>query len=125
MLDQAGYTRVNRLDLRPDRLDAEVPKGRRVRRVQVRADGALDRGTATPAGVAGATLALSAVDPAAPARLVRGSAKRYRVRPGGINYLIASPESQPGDHHWRAYFKNGIYVEGDAKGRVIRRFDGG
>ena len=46
--------------------------------------------------------------------------------PEGIDYVIAGPEILgSASHEWRAYFKNGIYVEGDAKGRVVRRFDGG
>jgi hypothetical protein len=84
----------------------------------------MERGTPSPANTAAATFGLAAVDPAAPALLVRGAARRYRVKPKGINYVLAGPETG-GGHHWRAYFKNGVYVEGDAAGRVIRRFDGG
>jgi hypothetical protein len=120
----AGFTRATGIDLRPDRLTVTAVKGGRQRDVQVSDAGGLERGEPATANTAFGTFALSAVDPAAPARLVRGAAKRYRVKPKGINYVLAGPESG-GGHHWRAYFKNGVYVEGDAAGRVIRRFDGG
>jgi hypothetical protein len=101
-------------------------KSGRERDVQLTYGGDLERGTARPANRASPALALSALDPAAPVRLVRGSAARYRVKPKGIGYVIAGPAILgSGDPEWRAYFKNGIYVEGDAKGRVVRRFDGG
>jgi hypothetical protein len=116
-----GFARATRVDARPDRLTVTVVKGGRSRDVVVSAEGGVERGPASPANTAFGTFALQALDPAAPARLVRGAAKRYRVRPKGINYVLAGPE--PDGHHWRAYFKNGVYVEGDAKGRVIRRFD--
>ena len=46
------------------------------------------------------------------------------MRPEGIDYLVASPDAtNPGTHHWVAYFKNGVYVEGDATGKVRRRID--
>jgi len=123
-IEQAGFQRATQIAVWPDRLRASVVKGGRERDLQMGYEGGLDPGTARPANAASRTLAISSLDPAAPTRLVRGSVKRYRVKPKGV-YLIAGPESEPGDHHWRAYFKNGIYVEGDAKGRVIRRFDGG
>jgi hypothetical protein len=123
-IEQAGFTRLTRIVVWPERLSASVVKGGRQRDLEVTYEGDLDRGTPRPANAASPSFALSSLDPAAPARLVRGSAKRYRVKPKGV-YVIAQPEVEPGNHHWRAYFKNGIYVEGDAKGRVIGRFDGG
>jgi hypothetical protein len=91
--------------------------------VRMSYEGAVSGGDTSPLNDASGTFAIADLDPAAPARLVRGAAKRYRVKATGIDYLLARPE--PGGHHWRAYFKSGIYVEGDAKGRVIRRFDAG
>jgi hypothetical protein len=118
-----GFTRAKRIDARPDRLTVTVVKGGRERAIVVSSEGGVERGEPSPANTAFGTFALAALDPAAPARLVRGAAKRYRVKAKGIDYVLADPES--GGHEWRAYFKNGVYVEGDAKGRVIRRFDGG
>ncbi len=67
-------------------------------------------------------LDLRDIDVRAPTRLVRRSAARFKVRPEGIGYLIASPDfTSPRAHHWVAYFKNGVYVQGDATGKVERR----
>jgi hypothetical protein len=119
------YRRVTAIDLRPDRVTFTVVRNGRERDLVVDSDGDLTTGGGpSPAPGGAGTIGLGAIDPAAPARLVRGAAKRYRVRPRGINYVLAGPE-RGGGHHWRAYFKNGVYVEGDAAGRVIRRFDGG
>jgi hypothetical protein len=118
-----GFTRATGVDLRPDQLTVTVVKSGRQRDVIVSSGGGVERSEPSPANTAFGTFSVAALDPAAPARLVRGAAKRYRVKAKGINYVLASPE--PDGHHWRAYFKNGIYVEGDAKGRVMRRFDGG
>jgi hypothetical protein len=116
----AGFRRATGVDARPARLTVTVVKGGRERDVVVSAAGDVTRGPAR-AGSDSSTFELAALDAAAPARLVRGAAKRYRVRPRGIGYVLAGPG--PGGHHWRAYFQNGTYVEGDAAGRVIRRFD--
>jgi hypothetical protein len=118
------YRRVTAIDLRPDRVTFTVVRNGRQRDLVIGSDRDLVPGDPSAANGAAATIGLAAIDPAAPARLVRGAAKRYRVRPRGINYVLAAPE-RGGAHHWRAYFKNGVYVEGDAAGRVIRRFDGG
>jgi hypothetical protein len=117
-----GYTRATGIDVRPGRVTFTVVEGGRERDVEIAPDASLVTGATSPANTAFGTLRLAAVDPAAPARLVRGAARRYPVKPSGIDYVLARPEAG-GDHHWRAYFKRGIYVEGDAAGRVIRRFD--
>jgi hypothetical protein len=122
-LEQTLFTRATRIDLRPDRLTVTAVSNDSEVDVRIGYDGAVSRGDISPLNDAFGTLALADVDPAAPARLVRGAARRYRVKPAGIDYVLAGPE--PDGHHWRAYFKNGVYVEGNAKGRVIRRFDGG
>jgi hypothetical protein len=106
--------------LAPERLDAQLVRRARPRSVQVDFQGAVTRGPATGGGAGLTTIALSAIDPGAPARLVRGSAARYKVRTRGINYLVMTP--WPGEgHRWIAYFKNGVYVQGDRRGRVVRR----
>jgi hypothetical protein len=118
-----GVKTVSRVTIWPDRLEAGTVKGRRERSVQFTFDGSVQRGDATAANQALGTVALGDLDPKSPARLVRNAAKRYRVRERGINYLIAMSDVFSGDggHRWIAYFKNGIYVEGDERGRVIRR----
>jgi hypothetical protein len=124
-LKRDGVRTVTQLTVRPDRLDAGTVKGRRQRDVLFTFEGKVQRGDPRPANPALGTLALAELDPKAPARLVRNSAKRYRVRERGINYLIAMNDVFTGDggHRWVAYFKNGIYVEGDERGRVVRRLN--
>jgi hypothetical protein len=92
--------------------------------VRIRYDADVEGGELSPLNDAFGTIALEDVDPVAPARLVRGAAARFRVKAANIDYVLADPASG-GGHEWRAYFKGGIYVQGDAKGRVVRRFDGG
>jgi hypothetical protein len=106
--------------LAPERIDAQLVRGSRQRSAQVTFAGEVTRGPATGGGAGVATIPLAAIDRGAPARLVRGAAARYRVRPAGINYLVMMP--WPGEgHRWIAYFKNGVYVQGDSRGRVVRR----
>jgi hypothetical protein len=115
-----GMGGATMIRLAPERLDAQLVRGSRQRSAQVTFEGEVTRGPATGGGSALGTIPLSAIDTGAPARLVRGSAARYRVRPQGINYLVLTP--WPGEgHRWIAYFKNGIYVQGDRNGRVVRR----
>jgi len=121
-LDKDGFAKVVRVTVWPDRFDAETVKGGKERDVLIRFDGGIARGDTSQANPARGTVPIAAIDPAAPTRLVRGSAKRYRVREQGINYVIASRGFE-GGHVWIAYFKNGVYVEGDAHGRVLRRIN--
>jgi hypothetical protein len=121
-LQQAGFTKVVRVAIWPDRLDAEAVKAGKARHVVIHAEGGFSRGDPGPANAALGTVPIAALDPAAPTRLVRNSVKRYRVREKGIDHVIAG-RGFDGGERWIAYFKNGIYVEGDARGRVIRRID--
>ena len=117
-----GVESVVRLSIWPNRIDAEAIKGRRERDVRFRFDGGVERGDASRVNPALGAIPLAALDPGAPARLVRNAAKRFRVRERRINYLIASHDAFSGSgHRWVAYFENGIYVEGDRRGRVVRR----
>jgi hypothetical protein len=109
--------------LSPDRVDAQLVKGSRQRSAQVDFAGKLVRGPATAGGSNLGKVALSGIDRSAPARLVRGSAARYSVREQGINYLVLS--LWPGEgQRWVAYFKNGVYVQGDRNGKVLRKISG-
>lgn len=121
-LENAGLGRVTFIRLAPERLDAQLVKGSRQRSAQVTFDGKLTRGPTTAGGAGLDTVAVSAIDRSAPARLVRASAARYSVREQGINYLVLS--SFPGEgHRWVAYFKGGTYVQGDRSGRIVRRIN--
>jgi hypothetical protein len=121
-LERDGFAKVIDITVWPDRFDAETVKGGKSRDVVIHAEGGVTRSDPSPANTARGTVPIAAIDPAAPTRLVRASAKRYAVREQGINYVIAS-RGFSGGHHWVAYFKNGVYVEGDPRGRVIRRID--
>ena len=115
-----GMGRVAMIRLSPDRVDAQLVKRSRLRGAVVDYRGELTRRSSAGGVPKVSTVAIAAIDRKAPARLVRGAAARYRVRPRGINYLVLSP--WPGEgHRWVAYFKNGVYVQGDRDGRVVRR----
>ena len=120
-----GVKTVAQITIWPERLLADTVKGRRERDVQFNADGSVQRGDPSPANQALGTVRIADLDPKSPARLVRNSAKRFPVREQRINYVIAMNDVFTGDggHRWIAYFKNGIYVEGDERGRVVRRIN--
>jgi hypothetical protein len=120
-IEQAGPGKVMFIRLSPDRVDLLAVKGSRQRNAQVNFEGELVRGPATASTTNLEGIAYSDIDRSAPARLVRGSAARFKVREKGINYLVLSPDSIGGGQRWIAYFKNGIYVEGDRNGKVVRR----
>jgi hypothetical protein len=122
VLGELGGHSAGQLVVRPDRVAAELFQGGRGRLVQVSADGSVFRSDPQPITGERRRLDLRDIDVRAPTRLVRRSAARFKVRPEGIDYLIASPDfTNPRAHHWVAYFKNGVYVQGDASGRVERR----
>jgi hypothetical protein len=123
-LKQVGTKRVGRITVRPAQLETDAIRGGRATGITISAEGGVTRGEPQPYNDALGTIALADVDPKAPARLVRNSAKRYKVRERGINYLIGSEDVFGGSgHRWIAYFKNGVYVEGDERGRIIRRIN--
>lgn len=118
-MESAGMRRASYIRLAPERLDAQVVKGSRLRNVQVRFDGGFDKGTGAAGGAPAGTVALAAIDSAAPARLVRASARRAHLKVKRIDYLVATL-SAAGGLRWNAYFKNGPFAEGDASGRLVR-----
>jgi hypothetical protein len=119
-----GAKRVGRMTIWPERLETDVIRGRRATDVTFSAEGGVTRGEPEAYNEALGTIPVADIDPTAPARLVRNAAKRYGVRERGINYLIGSEDVFSGSgHRWIAYFKNGVYVQGDERGRVIRRID--
>ena len=122
-IDEAGIGKVTFIRLSPDRVDAQLVKGSQQRSAQVDFEGEFRRGPAAPGGSTLSTIAFSAIDRSAPARLVRGSAARFDLRTKGINYLVLSPWPGAGPR-WVAYFKNGVYVEGDRNGKVVRKISG-
>jgi hypothetical protein len=124
VLAELGGRYAAQLVVRPDRVAGDLLQGGRGRLVQISADGSVSRSDPHPAAPDPRRVDLRDLDVRAPARLVRRSAAHFKVRPEGIDYLIASPDfTDRGAHHWVAYFKNGVYVEGDASGKVRRRID--
>ena len=122
VLGELGGRSAGQLTVWPDRVAAELFQGGRGRLVQVSADGSVFRSDPQPITGERRRVDLRDIDVRAPARLVRRSAARFEVRPEGIDYLIASPDFEdPRTHHWVAYFENGVYVQGDATGKVERR----
>jgi hypothetical protein len=119
-IEGARMGRIGFLRLAPERLDAQLVKGSRQRSAQLDFEGQLTRGPAARGGASVDTVAFASIDRSAPARLVRRSAARFPVREKGIDYLVLMPYAGEG-HRWIAYFKNGIYVQGDRNGRVVRR----
>jgi len=124
VLERDGTKRVTRFIVRPARLETGEVRGRRERPVSFGFDGTVDRDVFRPRNDALGTLLIGDLDPASPARLVRNSAKQFSVRPQGIDYVIGGADTFSGTGHtWIAYFKNGVYVQGDERGRVLRRID--
>ena len=80
------------------------------------------KGDPADVGIPQATLPSSSIDASAPARLVRGSASGSTCASRGSTTWSPSPEAPfGGGQRWIAYFKNGVYVEGDERGKVMRR----
>ena len=118
-MQSARLGRLTFIRLSPDRVSAQFVKGSRQRNAQIDFEGDFERGALTRGAPVATALALKAIDPGAPARLVRGS-RRFGTRPKGIDYLVLTPSPGAGAR-WVAYFKNGVYVEGDLRGKVVRR----
>jgi hypothetical protein len=120
-LEGANVGRPMGLRLAPDRVSGVLVKGSKQTVVNLTYDGQLTR-VSSPGGVALRTVKFSAIDRRAPARLVRGSAARFKLSAAKIDYLVLS--SLPGvGTQWVAYFKGGAYVMGDAHGKVVRRIN--
>ncbi len=125
LLQGRGTMEVTRFTLRPERLETDLVEGRRVRAWTMASDGSETLGEPEAPNPTFGILALADVDARTPARLVRNAAKRFPVQPAGITHIIGGQNVFSGrGQRWIAYFENGIYVEGDARGRVIRKISG-
>ena len=123
MLGELGGRSAGQLAVWPDRVAAELFQGGRGRLVQVSADGSVFRSDPQPITGERRRLDLRDIDVRAPARLVRAQRGALQGAPGGdrLPDRLAGLRRTPGAHHWVAYFKNGVYVQGDATGKVERR----
>jgi hypothetical protein len=108
------------LRVAPERIDATLrTDGGEVNQVQLRFDGELRQFGTSGGGDNLPAVAYARLDPAAPERLVRRGARRVSTTPRRIDYVLftAAPGGPP---TWAAYFKNGRFVVGNARGSVIR-----
>ena len=125
LLQGRGTIRVTRFTIWPERLGTDLIEGRRAVPWERRSDGSETLGEPGPLNPTFGVVDLADVDPRTPARLVRNAARRFPVKPAGINYVIGGENVFTGKgQRWIAYFENGIYVEGDGRGRVIRKISG-
>jgi hypothetical protein len=120
-----GTRRITRLTLRPELVATDQLRGGRARSFEMTYDARVTRGEWERPNPTFGTVALADIDPRTPARLVRNAAKRFPVDTAQITHIIGGENVFTGrGQRWIAYFANGIYVEGDARGRVIRKISG-
>ena len=113
--------RADTLRVAPARIDTQLVSGDRARIVQVRPGGELHEiTTVSGVGASSPVLNWNRIDPGAPQRLTRAAARRLRISPSQIDYLVLSAALA----QWGAYFKNGRIAFGDRRGRVTRILPG-
>jgi hypothetical protein len=117
-----GLGRLTNLRVAPDSIVAQlVTKAGRLRSVLIHPDGTLDRISLSGPGFTSVpTIPFSGLDTRAPERLVRGGARDGGFKTREIQYLVPSEFS--GVIVWNAFFANGRRYQGDASGRVARKF---
>ena len=114
--------RLRFLRVAPDRVDAQVSSsGGRLELLQVTPDSQVATRVSVSGGGPSAadTIPVRAVDPAAPARLIRTAARRAHVRPGEVEYAVLL--SLNGDARWSALLGAGGQWLGDRRGRVLQK----
>ena len=117
-LRSADLGRPLSLRVAADRIDASLIDGEGdLRIVQVRPGGAPRVLSTVDAGPS-PSIPWSAVDPAAPERLVRAAAEREERSAGDVDYLVLMPLKEP---TWGLFFKGGTHYQGDATGSLTRR----
>jgi hypothetical protein len=99
----------------PDRIDATLIQGKRIHQIRITADNELSE-LASAAAASTRTIPYKAIDPTAPARLVKAGATA-KVPASQIDYLVITPGPP---HSWAAYYKGGRIVIGDAHGHKQR-----
>lgn len=111
--------RVLTLRVAPERVDATIVVGRRLRVVQVTWRGAVTDLVATnvPSGLP--ALALSQVDGAAPARIATRAARSLGRGTSRVSYVALSGTG--GQARWTLFFSDGVFFTGSADGRSVSR----
>jgi hypothetical protein len=121
--DVPGQVRTFRLEA--SRIDVTVwRKGGRLRTAQLQAGAAAAQVfSTTPGGFPrGGTFSYRAVDPKAPARLIRAADRRLGKRASQVNYLVLTNFGT--QLTWGVYFKDGAIAQGDRRGRFLRKLSG-
>jgi hypothetical protein len=114
-LQDAGLGRPVMLRVAPDRIDANLVKGRTLHIVRITPGGELQEFGRSEAGTRG-TVGYRAIDPSAPERLTRAGATRKQPA-RSIDYVVLTPGPPV---TWGAYYKRGRIVIGDRHGRLQR-----
>lgn len=112
------YGRPLNLRVQADRIDARLVTRKGVMRsVEVGPDGVPHEQHAWQGGALPA-MPWSAVDPAAPERLIRAVAEREGRSATDVNYLVLMSLPDP---TWGLFFGDGMHYQGDAAGKILRR----
>ena len=101
-----------------ERIDAQLITSKGLlRTVQIGLDGEPRELNATQAGPV-PSMPWSAVDPAAPHRLIRAATEREKRSAADVDYLVLIGLDKP---TWGLFFKGGTHYQGNAAGKLTRR----
>jgi hypothetical protein len=114
-----GEGRVQSVRLAPDRIDARLVSTKRRVVWNFRAGQDPRRVVGAPYYDFETTIALSQIDPTAPARLVRVAARRAHLSVDDVDYLYI--QRNVGRARWVLYFKGGDHYTADRHGRHVER----
>jgi hypothetical protein len=112
--------RITSFSMRRDRINLQVLRRGRNHILQLSQGAEVpDESTSVPVTADPGSFGYGAVDPRAPARLMRAANRRVRESPADVDYFVLSRFSE--QLVWGVYYKNGKIAQGDARGRFIRR----
>jgi hypothetical protein len=114
-----GEGRVQSVRIAPDRITARLVNSKRRVVWNFRAGQAPQRVVGAPYYDFHTTIALSQIDPEAPARLVRAAAKRAQTSVDDVDYLYI--QRNVGRARWVLYFKDRTHYTADRHGRHVER----
>jgi hypothetical protein len=114
--------RVRTFRLEAARIDVTLwLKGGKLRNAQLQAGAEAPQVfSTTPGGFPkGDTFSYEAVNPGAPAHLIKSANRRLGRRASQVNYLVLTGSG--GELTWGVYYKDGAIAQGDRRGRFTRR----
>jgi hypothetical protein len=114
-----GEGRVQSVRVTPDRIDARLVNTKRRVVWSFRAGQEPRRVVGAPYYDFDTTIALSQIDPNAPARLARSAAKRAHRSVNDVDYLYV--QLNVGRARWVLYFQGGDHYTADRHGRHVER----